>query len=108
MKFGLSNNVLEKIVEVLSSFRAIDEAVIYGSRALGTYREGSDIDMTLKGNLSFNDLIQVEKELDEQMLPYSFDLSLYRNITNPDLLDHINRAGKILYERTPASLKSEK
>lgn len=101
MNFGLSKSTLDKILEVLKSFPALEEAVIYGSRAIDTYREGSDIDLTLKGELSFQDLLQIEIELDNQMLPYTFDLSLYDQIQNKELLGHIDRAGKTLYSKEP-------
>lgn len=107
MKYGLSKSVLEKILKVLRSFPALEEAVIYGSRAMEKYREGSDIDLTLKGNLSFQDLLKIEMELDEKMLPYTFDLSLYGSIENQDLLAHINRVGKTLYTKRAVGEKSD-
>jgi predicted nucleotidyltransferase len=97
MKFGLKDQVLLKLIKVFTSFPGIEEAVIYGSRALGTYREGSDIDISLKAELSFDQLIQVEKKLDDLMLPYTIDLSVYHKLTNTDLVDHIDRVGKQLY-----------
>ncbi len=69
MKYGLSKSVLEKILKVLRSFPAVEEAVIYGSRAKDKYREGSDIDLTLKGDLSFQELLNIEMELDKKYCP---------------------------------------
>ena len=66
---------------------------------MNTYREGFDIDLTLKGDLTNQDLLRIELELDDKMLPYTFDLSLYRELQNEELLDHINRVGKILYTK---------
>ncbi|WP_373056708.1 nucleotidyltransferase domain-containing protein [Zunongwangia sp. H14] len=97
MNFGLKEHVLLKLRKVFRSFPGIKEALIYGSRALGTYREGSDIDITLKADLSFEELIQVERKLDDLMLPYTIDLSIYQKLSNPDLIDHINRVGKQIY-----------
>jgi predicted nucleotidyltransferase len=51
MKFGLSNATLEKFHSVFSKYPEIEEVLIYGSRAKGNYREGSDIDITLKGKM---------------------------------------------------------
>lgn len=97
MEFGLKDGVLLKLREVFSSFPKIHEVVIYGSRALGTYREGSDIDLSLKGDLSSENLIQIEKRIDDLMLPYIVDISIYHRLTNKNFLDHINRVGKTLY-----------
>ena len=97
MEFGLKDHVLRKLKKVFNSFPGIEEAVIYGSRALGTYRGGSDIDITLKVNVGFNELIQVEKKLDDLMLPYTIDLSVYQKLSNPELVEHIDRVGKQFY-----------
>lgn len=99
MKYGLSDNAIEKIKRVFRSNPNINEAVIFGSRVLGNYREGSDIDITLKGNLTFDNLLRIESQLDNEMLPYKFDLSLFENINNLELIEHVNRVGKIFYRK---------
>src|SRR5690606_2248456 len=99
MKYGLSDNAIEKIKRVFRNNPNINEAIIFGSRALGNYREGSDIDITLKGNLTFDSLLRIESELDNEMLPYKFDLSLFENINNLELIEHVNRVGKIFYRK---------
>ncbi|WP_136064807.1 nucleotidyltransferase domain-containing protein [Modicisalibacter radicis] len=97
---GLDKQTQAKIRGVFSNFLAVEEAILYGSRAMGTYRPGSDIDLTLKGcSLSWRDLQQVEVALDDLLLPYRFDLSLYDQIDNPDLLAHIGRVGIVFYSR---------
>ena len=69
-----------------------------GSRAKGTYRPGSDIDLTLKGaGLNLKILNRISNELDELLLPYSFDVSIYSQIENRDLIDHIQRVGVVIY-----------
>ncbi|MDT0643193.1 nucleotidyltransferase domain-containing protein [Zunongwangia sp. F363] len=101
MEFGLKDHVLLKLIKVFNSFPGIEEAVIYGSRALGTYREGSDIDITLKADFNFNELIEVERKLDDLMLPYTMDLSIYQKLSNPELVTHIDTFGKQLYVKEP-------
>ncbi|MDT0677667.1 nucleotidyltransferase domain-containing protein [Autumnicola musiva] len=99
MKFGLKDHVLLQLKKVFNSFPGIEEVVIYGSRALGTYREGSDIDITLKADLKFDELIELERKLDDLMLPYTIDLSIYQKLSNPELVEHIDRMGKQFYVR---------
>ena len=100
MRYGLSNISESQILSVLASFPVIERAVLYGSRARGNYREGSDIDMTLEGpSLTFSDLCLVYDRLDDLMLPYHFDLSIKRHITNENLLRSINAEGRIFFER---------
>ena len=100
MKFGLKESTLEKIINVIVSAKKVDQAILYGSRAKGNNRQGSDIDISLKGeNISIEELNRISLDLDDLLLPYTFDLSIYEHIKNPDLIDHINRVGIILYTR---------
>jgi predicted nucleotidyltransferase len=91
--YGISQNALDKIKEVLFSVQGVEQAVLYGSRAKGNYKEGSDIDLTVKGNLTYDDLVKMSVNLDDLNLPWEIDISLYSQIENKDLLDHIDRVG---------------
>ncbi|MCB2197155.1 MAG: nucleotidyltransferase domain-containing protein [Bacteroidetes bacterium] len=96
--FGLKERVVNQIREVFSHYPQVTEVVIYGSRAMGNFRNGSDIDLTLKGDdLNLTVLGKIDLELDDLLLPYTFDLSIYNQIDNPDLIDHINRVGKVFF-----------
>jgi predicted nucleotidyltransferase len=98
--FGLKESVVIQIKEVFSHYPQVSEVVIYGSRAMGNFRNGSDIDLTLKGDdLNLTILGKIDLELDDLLLPYTFDLSIHNHIDNPDLLDHINRIGEVFYSR---------
>ena len=100
MTGGLKKKQLEKICEVLSHHPEVDEAILYGSRALKTNKPGSDIDLTLKGNaLDLKLLNKISAELDDLLLPYNVDMSLYNSINDSELLDHINRVGIKLFSR---------
>ncbi len=100
MKFGLKENTIQQIQHVLSVFPQVDEAVLYGSRAKGNYRPGSDIDLTLKGkSIDLSVLNKISQQLDDLLLPYIFDLSIYSHIDNADLIGHIERIGISLYNK---------
>ena len=99
MHYGLSEYAVEKITNILKTFPEIDQAIIYGSRAKGNYREGSDIDFTFKGNLSYNDLSKLYGIFDDSDLPYTFDLSIYRQLNNNELIEHIDRVGILFYQK---------
>lgn len=97
MKFGLSLTSIEKINTVIDMFPEIEEAIIYGSRVKGNFKPASDIDITLKGNnITLGELNKVALLLDDLLLPQKIDLSIYKHISNPDLLAHIDRVGKPL------------
>ncbi len=100
MKFGLKESVIQRIQNVFAAFPEVDEVVLYGSRAKGNYRPGSDIDLTLKGeNLNLSAINKISSQLDDLLLPYTFDLSVYRSIDNLALIDHISRAGVSFYKK---------
>ncbi|MCB0580313.1 MAG: nucleotidyltransferase domain-containing protein [Phaeodactylibacter sp.] len=108
MRFGLTDEVLHKINEVFRRYPQVEQVILYGSRAMGRHRYNSDIDLTLLGsNLDLKTLFKIETELDDLLLPYKIDLSIFDHIDNPDLLDHIRRVGKVFYQREDAGAERE-
>ena len=100
MKYGLSERTLQKIQGVLSRYPQVEKAILYGSRAAGTYRNGSDIDLTLCGDaLTHSVLSQIDTELDDLLLPYTIDLSIFHQIDNPAMVEQIQRIGIDFYEK---------
>ena len=100
MSFGLSEKTVSSILETISYFPEIEKVIIYGSRAKGNYKNGSDLDLTILGNdLNLNTINKLEIALDDLLLPYTFDISQYKHIKDGELLSHINRIGKIFYEK---------
>jgi uncharacterized protein len=101
-ELGLSQTTLDKLNSVFQQHSAIDSVLIYGSRTKGNYRPGSDIDLTIKGRtLEFAELMQIENQIDDLFLPYTVDLSQYDQLTNADLIAHIDRLGVVIYDREP-------
>ncbi len=100
MKYGLKDSDIEKINSVFAKYPEVEKAILYGSRAKGNYCNGSDIDLTLVGSaLTLDILFKIETELDDLMLPYKIDLSIIHKIENPDLVEHVERVGKLFYEK---------
>lgn len=97
-KFGLKENTIKSINSVFESHPNIEKSILYGSRAKGNFRTGSDIDITLVGeNLILSELLEIENELDDLLLPYKIDISIFHTIENENLTDHIIRIGKEFY-----------
>jgi predicted nucleotidyltransferase len=108
MKFGLDKSIIREINNIFSRFPEVESGVIYGSRAMGNYRPGSDIDLTFKGkNLTLKIINKISLKLDDLFLPYTFDLSVFDQIENEDLIEHINKAGKLFYKQ-PAAVEINK
>ena len=100
MKFGLREETIQKINTVFARYPEIEEVVIYGSRAKGNFREGSDIDITLKGAAVTERIrSRVWLDIDDLNTPYLFDISVYYQLKSESLLEHINRAGKTFYQK---------
>lgn len=100
MNIGLHENELNIILEEFKKQPKIEEVILFGSRAKGTFSAGSDVDMVLKGeNLELNDMLDLSIDLDNLDLPYKFDLIIFDRIQEPALLEHIERVGISIYSR---------
>jgi predicted nucleotidyltransferase len=100
MKFGLEENIIIQVNEVLAKYPQIEKVIIYGSRAKGNFKKGSDIDLTLEGDgLNLSVINSLLNEIDDLLLPYTFDVSIFRQISNVDLVEHIESVGKVFYEK---------
>jgi predicted nucleotidyltransferase len=98
MNHGLSNSTVEKICSILAKYPQVKKAVLYGSRAKGTYKLGSDIDLTLFGpELSTKLSMDIAQQLDDLLLPYTIDLSVFDLLNHAELKAHIERVGIELY-----------
>ncbi len=96
--YGLREKHIKSINSIFSKYPQIEKAILYGSRAKGNFRNGSDIDLTLVGyDLDITTLFKIETELDDLLLPYKIDLSILHKIENPNLLNHIKRVGITFY-----------
>ena len=100
MRYGLNDITIENIFEVFRKYPQINKAILFGSRAMGNYKNGSDIDLTFLGEgLSLTILNKISNDLDDLLLPYSFDLSIFNVLTNKEFVDHINRVGVVFYTK---------
>jgi predicted nucleotidyltransferase len=99
---GLTNETVAQIHEVLAHHPEVEKVVLYGSRAKGNFKPGSDVDLTVSGTgVTSKILSQIQDELEDGLLPYTFDISILAQITQADLLDHIRRVGVVFYEKKP-------
>ncbi|WP_069472107.1 nucleotidyltransferase domain-containing protein [Candidatus Marithrix sp. Canyon 246] len=101
MKFGLKQRDMDNIRLALKKFPEIEEAIIFGSRAMGNYKNGSDIDISIKGNnISHRTLARLNSLLEEELpIPFFFDIVDYAKISSDKLIAHIDRVGIVFYEK---------
>lgn len=99
--FGLLDRDIEYITKAMEKFNEIEKAIVFGSRAMGNYKKGSDIDIAIIGDKVDSRIIySLDDYLNEiYPLPYFFDILDFKSIANENLKEHINIEGKIIYER---------
>jgi predicted nucleotidyltransferase len=99
MNYGIKDDYWKRLETVFFSHKNIEKVILYGSRAKGTNRMYSDVDIVLVGekinNREYTNIIQ---EIDDLLLPFIFDISVYHSIKDSNLIESINRTGVIIYE----------
>lgn len=100
MIFGIAGGAFNKIISTFKQNNNIEQVILFGSRAMGRYSEGSDIDLSLKGeNLKLDDQLDLAIKLEKLDYPYTYDINIFKNITNIDLIEHIERVGIAIYDK---------
>lgn len=104
LKFGLNDRTTSELFEYFKSKPEIKKVVVYGSRAKGNFKNGSDIDFavwldekSIKNGKSAYDL-RIEAELEELETPYMFDVTDYENLSHEGLRASIDKDGVVFYE----------
>ena len=104
MKHGLTQTTVAQITGLLARFPEVEKAVLFGSRAKGTHKRGSDIDLALVGSqLDWRKAGKIEDALDDLLLPYKFSLIILGERIDPNVAGHIARVGVTFYERDSAT-----
>ncbi len=101
MNFGLKESDMDYILNVIANFKEIEKAALFGSRAKGNYKPGSDVDIAMYGDkITFDTLSTLHSLLEEQSpLPYLFDIVDYTHLNHKELKEHIDRNGKVIFSR---------
>ena len=95
---GLSRQTVQQIQDVLAHFPEVGKATLFGSRAKGLAKDGSDIDLALYGEgLDWRVLGRIEDELDDLLLPYNFSWLHHGTGTDVQVAAHIARVGVPFY-----------
>ena len=100
MRFGLSDAQLETITAILAKYEQVSRGIIFGSRAMGNYKEASDIDLAIKGkDITFSTILNISGDFDDSDLPLFFDVVNYHTIDHPPFKRHIDAKGVTFYRR---------
>jgi predicted nucleotidyltransferase len=101
MPYGLADKYLTQIIDAADKFKDIETVILFGSRAKGNYKPGSDVDLAIKGNrLREQTITQLADFLNEETtMPYFFDVVDYGSLDNPQLIAHIDRRGIVIFQK---------
>lgn len=96
-KYGLSEANGQRMLDILSAFTEVREVILFGSRAKGNYKPGSDIDIAVKGAITKDVQARLLTAFEESLLPYFVDVVVYDRLQNEALREHIDRVGVTLF-----------
>lgn len=100
MRYGIKEECWQELIELFDRYSVVEKVILYGSRVKGNYKPFSDVDITLVGeNLTHNDLLKITNDIDDLLLPYMFDVSVFHTLRNEELIEHINRRGVVIYKK---------
>ncbi|EPZ38341.1 nucleotidyltransferase [Anoxybacillus ayderensis] len=94
--YGISQNVFERLMAYFRSEEEIQRVVLFGSRAKGTARYNSDIDLCI--DYTGKQKWKVIDAIDEMVGIYSFDVLFFDSL-NKEIARQIERDGIVIYER---------
>lgn len=95
---GLTKEEILEMRKLFKRFPEIKSVILFGSRAMGNHKSGSDVDLALKGAIDSNIVFQVHDFLEEEtLIPYFFDVVDYSALENPNLKKHIDTEGHQIY-----------
>jgi predicted nucleotidyltransferase len=100
MPYGLTDKEIQEIQKIVALNNRVTEVILFGSRAQGIFKAGSDVDLAIKGDtLALPDLLQINGLLEETFLPYTFDCVLFSHLKDAAIKDHIKRVGIPIYKQ---------
>jgi predicted nucleotidyltransferase len=107
--YGLSDRDIQTIINIFIRYSEIETVHIFGSRAKDNFKPASDIDLAIMNNgVSLKIISKIKSDFEESSLPYKVDLALYPSLKNPELKEHIDRVGKLFYQKGEMILHSKK
>lgn len=100
MPFGLTQKQVERIHAVFKRYPEVKKVVLFGSRAMGNFKKGSDIDLAVMDPVKPETLLAIGSVLNEETtLPHLFDVIGYKTIASRALQRHIDQHGVVFYRR---------
>jgi predicted nucleotidyltransferase len=101
LQYGLTEQDLVALKKIFLETPQIEKVVLFGSRAMGNYKPGSDVDLAISGrDIDFGVVSRLHARLEEQSpMPYFFDVVDLKHLEHPGLAEHIQKQGVVIFER---------
>jgi uncharacterized protein len=99
LKFGLNQAQVEILENIFKQYYSVEKVLIFGSRAMGSFKPFSDIDLCLYGKINDTTLAKINNDIIESNLIYTVDLVVFEDITNLKFRQNIQKAGKVFWSR---------
>lgn len=97
--YGLSEQVIAELHSVFNRYKNVRKVLIFGSRAKGNYRAGSDIDLAVMGDgIDCSQISDICLRIEDLGLLYKVDVIDYNKYKNTPIGEHVARVGKSFYE----------
>ena len=99
MVYGIYDKSFNLILKCIKDTGQVKKIILFGSRAMGNYKKGSDIDIAIQGdNVDYNTITEINTTLNQKLeIPYHVDIVYYNQINNIELKKHIDTFGKTLF-----------
>jgi len=101
-EFGITDKSYRLLLDTFSKYPEVEQVILFGSRAKGNYKQGSDIDLSIKGkNCKLETAVNISAIINERLpIPYHVDVIDYASLQHPDLKEHIDRAGILFFSQS--------
>jgi uncharacterized protein len=96
---GIPETALRLMTGIFDRHPEISAVKLFGSRAKGTHRPQSDVDLAIWGSVDALGAESIARELDELALPLRFEVQAFEHIGHGALREHIERVGILIYSK---------
>ncbi len=96
--FGLTERDMQTLTDIFKKYPEVKDVFLFGSRAKGTFKQGSDIDLAImNAGVSDKTIRDIKVDFEESNLPYNVDLAYFATVSHQELKEHVSRVGVPIY-----------
>lgn len=98
--FGLTDRNILTLHDIFDKYPEVLEVNIFGSRAKGNYKTGSDIDLAIMNQeVNQKTIARILSDCADSSLPFKVDLVAFHSLKTNEFIEHIIRVGKLFYKK---------